>query len=128
MSEKYQDLTKKYPNQFKNTFHIECYEGWHDIINSVCKLIENHISNYSKRDKQIDFSWVQIKSKFAGLRMYFNGGDEYISGVVSMAETFSYSVCEMCGEKGDYSKKHNWVETLCEKHRKENGYELIKNS
>ena len=43
---------------------------------------------------------VQIKEKFGGLRFYYNGGDEHIHGMVSMAERWADHSCEKCGNKG----------------------------
>ena len=55
----------------------------------------------------------QVKEKFGTLRFYYTGGDEYISGLVSMAEAMSGCTCEECGNPG----KRNgggWVRTMCE--------------
>ena len=57
----------------------------------------------------------QVKEKFGGLRFYYDGGDEYIQGAVSMAERMSYSICEECGNLGK-SRSGGWVRTLCDQH------------
>lgn len=121
----FEDFKEKFPQQFNGISGIECSEGWFDLINTACSLIQRHLDYLDSRNKKIDFYWTQIKSKFAGLRLYYSGGDEYISGVVNMAESYSYNVCEFCGEKGVYCKRGNWVDTLCEIHANENGYEMI---
>jgi hypothetical protein len=59
----------------------------------------------------------QIKEKFGGLRIYFSGGDDYVSGVIGMAEDMSYKLCEVCGNKGN-ANKSGWIATLCDEHRK----------
>lgn len=59
---------------------------------------------------------TQVKEKFAGLRFYYSGGDDYIDGVVSMAESMSYRTCEECGAPGT-STQGGWVRTLCEEHK-----------
>ena len=61
----------------------------------------------------------QVKEKYGGLRLYFSGGDEYVEGLISMAEAFSYTVCEVCGNKGE-SNKGGWISTLCESCRVDN--------
>jgi hypothetical protein len=58
---------------------------------------------------------MQIKEKFGGLRFYYDGGDEYISGLVSMAESWAGNTCETCGEKGE-RRSGGWIRTLCDKH------------
>ena len=60
----------------------------------------------------------QVKEKFGTLRFYYTGGDDYISGLVSMAESMSGVTCEECGSPG---KTHGggWVRTLCDVHEAE---------
>lgn len=60
----------------------------------------------------------QVKEKFGSLRFYYDGGDEYISGLVSMAESMSGITCEECGAPGE-SGGNGWISTLCETHRTE---------
>ena len=60
---------------------------------------------------------IQVKEKFGGLRFYYSGGDDYIRGIVSMAECMSYRTCEVCGSPGT-SNNEGWIRTLCEEHRK----------
>ena len=63
---------------------------------------------------------VQVKEKFGGLRFYYSGGDEYIDGLVAMAEAMSYVTCERCGRIGKQNTR-GWIETLCDDCR---GYKL----
>ena len=58
----------------------------------------------------------QVKEKFGTLRFYYTGGDEYINGLVSMAESMSGVTCEECGSPGE-TKGQGWLVTLCETHR-----------
>lgn len=136
-------LYAEYPDLFKNknktprespmSFGIECGIGWYAIIRSVCSMIYNHEENISYRIKtmnkfgkendQSDLNYVpvtfdQIKEKFGGLRIYFSGGDDYINGLVSMAETFSYNICEVCGNSGK-PNKNGYISVLCDEHREE---------
>ena len=55
----------------------------------------------------------QVKEKFGTLRFYYSGGDEYINGLVSMAESMSGCTCEECGNPGE-RKGGGWVRTMCE--------------
>lgn len=129
-----QNLYDKYPNLFSNkdktpqescmSFGIECDTGWYDILDTVCSTIKNREENLNNRKKYnpeyvSDFTPVtfdQIKEKFGGLRIYYSGGDDYIRGVISMAEDISYKICEVCGNKGQPSKI-GWIRTLCEQHK-----------
>ena len=62
----------------------------------------------------------QVKEKFGTLRFYYSGGDDYISGLVSMAESMSAATCEECGKPGR-TNSGGWLRTLCEEHAKERG-------
>lgn len=64
---------------------------------------------------------TQVKEKFGGLRFYFSGGDDYIEGLVQMAELMSERTCEICGDKGKHYSG-GWIKTLCNKHAQEMGY------
>ena len=55
----------------------------------------------------------QVKEKFGGLRFYYRGGDEYISGLVRMAESMSYVTCEECGSPTK-STTGGWIVTMCQ--------------
>lgn len=56
---------------------------------------------------------VQVKEKFGTLRFYYNGGDEYISGLTAMAEAMSARTCESCGTSAKTSGQ-GWLVTLCQ--------------
>jgi len=55
----------------------------------------------------------QIKEKFGGLRYYYSGGDDTIYGMVSLAESLSYKICETCGSTKDIGQTSGWITTLC---------------
>lgn len=117
------DLT---PLESCMAFGIECGDGWYELISSMCSQIESHEKNLemnnewkSKEDSEFEpehyqkVVFDQIKQKFGGLRVYYSGGDDHISGVISMAEEFSYKLCEVCGNKGKASK-NSWIVVLCD--------------
>lgn len=129
------ELYIKYPGLFSNknkdiksscmAWGCECGEGWYDLVSSVCWMIMQHEENIKsqtkwKQDKEPEYinnycavKFDQIKEKFGGLRIYFSGGDDYVEGLVSMAEGISYKICEVCGNKGKPNEK-GWIRTLCE--------------
>lgn len=60
----------------------------------------------------------QVKEKFGGLRFYYSGGDDEVSGMVRMAESWAAVTCEECGAPG--SIRHGgWIRTLCDTHEAE---------
>jgi hypothetical protein len=62
----------------------------------------------------------QVKEKFGTLRFYYSGGDDYISGLVSMAESMSGVTCETCGNPGK-TVGGGWLTTLCKEHAEARG-------
>jgi len=131
-------LYEKYPDLFANknktvmescmAWGCECGDGWYDIISTVCWMIKQHEDNvrwqteYKQKNDpnyKSEYSSVkfdQVKEKFGGLRIYHSGGDEYVEGLISLAEAYSYHICDICGNKGE-SNKQGWISVRCEAHR-----------
>lgn len=140
MEKSWDTLYEKYPELFENrhkspqqscmAFGVEVGKGWYDILSDLCFMIAQHERNIegnnkyrvSQNKEPVEYYPVkfdQIKEKFGGLRVYFSGGDDYVEGLVSMAECWSYKTCETCGERGQPTKG-GWVITLCDKCRNKN--------
>lgn len=89
------------------------YESNKPFYNFLQKLYSNALK-HSKWIKihppevKID----QIKEKFGGLRFYYSGGNEQISGMVYMAEHLCSKTCEVSGEEGSLCSRGGWVKTL----------------
>ena len=103
---------------------------WNNFLFHIAKLFPINIyrilykylsaePRYVSPKNALNVKVGQVKEKFAGLRLYIDGRDAYIDGVVALAESLSYSICEQCGsnENVDQNKK-GWSITLCEKCRK----------
>ncbi len=136
---KYPDLFSNKDKDIRSScmaWGIECGNGWFDILSPLCFMIKQHENNIrsrkewkQKQDEEIkkDFAleitesepeyfsvkFDQVKEKYGGLRVYFSGGDDYIEGLVSMAESFSYKICEVCGDRGS-PNDGGWISTLCD--------------
>jgi hypothetical protein len=140
------DLYLKYPKIFRmetsgsdqdNFCSLDVSDGWYDLISELCSCIQHHIDwkncegKYESHKKhrtseELEKSRVpqvvatQVKEKFAGLRFYYTGGDDEISGMITLAESFSARICETCGSPGRKSGP-GWIRTLCKKHAEEEG-------
>ena len=137
---KEKELFSKYPNLFGYTnpekiqrrmvgtiidaFGIECGYGWFDIISELCDKINEYekskntgslLESFEKKYTPVKFT--QIKQKFGGLTIYFDGGDKQIRNFVEEAERSSYTICEVCGKPGKPTKK-GWIRVVCEEHEK----------
>ena len=64
---------------------------------------------------------TQVKEKFGTLRFYYSGGDEYIEGLVSMAESMSAVTCEECGNPGRV-RRGGWLRCQCDEHARIEGH------
>jgi len=126
------NLSEKYPQLFSDsnkppTESLMCFgcdhgDGWFFIIEAMCHLIDQYIKNGDWKH-EYPYKFVQIKEKFGGLRVYDHGADDYIRGVIDMAESLSYRVCELCGSSGSKFHFGMWVKTLCGACAAQNGYE-----
>ncbi len=105
---------------------FDCGDGWYDLIYKLCEQIQSYINNKNNSIKfKIDrgdlpkdtprypqLEATQVKEKYGGLRFYVDNSDEYIDGLISMAEAMSYSICENCSNNGS-PNGDGWVTTLC---------------
>lgn len=100
------------------------------LLKFLCKGKEPTLWDEERADEIIEnmgrkitpkVDWVrieQIKEKFGGLRFYYQGGDDHIDGMVTMAEIWAGRTCEKCGEKGK-RRDGGWIRTLCDKHEQQ---------
>ena len=65
----------------------------------------------------------QYKEKFGTLRIYVDGGDDNVSGMIRFAEWLSSKTCQDTGEAGDLCRKGTWYSTLSPAKAKELGFE-----
>jgi len=129
-------LCEKYPKIFADRYKpmtetamcwgFECGEGWFNIIDQLCHSIQRHI-DWKNRNKEEVAQVIaeQVKEKFGTLRFYYRGGDDYIDGLVSMAESMTEVTCEECGKPGK-SRDGGWIRTLCDDHELERQANIIK--
>ena len=127
-------MTTDFPKMFSNPYGgFAVGSGWWPIIESLCRNIQGHIDNRERTREVLlknnphnvsisdaipQVVVAQIKEKFGGLRFYYDGGDEYISGMVRMAETWAGNTCEECGVPGEL-RMGGWIRTLCDHHEAE---------
>jgi len=90
------------------------YKG--SISEFAMKRVEEDITAAKFRDVSPKINQVvaeQVKEKFGGLRFYYRGGDEFISGLVRMAESMSYVTCEVCSSPAKQTTG-GWIVTMCQ--------------
>lgn len=57
---------------------------------------------------------IQVKEKFGTLRFYVKSSNEFIDGVIAMAENLSAITCEKCGKPTKTKVKAGWYKTICD--------------
>lgn len=141
LCKKYPKIFKNRNADMKDTamcWGFEISDGWFHIIDKACGDIQSHINSERKQrasalrakrsGKEIS-PWslkylenspcsqvvaVQVKEKFGTLRFYVNGGDEFTSGVIAMAESMTEITCETCGSPEGKLIGGGWLHTQCE--------------
>jgi len=135
--DKNSELTTKYPKLFTGfqrpddkgyyPFWFECSDGWYTLISELAGDIQNYVDNKNdsygykvkrgeaKEEDRPEYQVraVQVKQKFGGLRFYVNGGDDFVDGMITFAESMSLKICEHCGNPGR-SCGGGWIYTFCE--------------
>jgi len=104
-------------NLFKNMFEINfwfikatpiCRDGWFLLIWKLCEDIK-------KLNPPSTFETTQIKEKFGGLRFYVTEETDEIHKLISIAESASFKICDICGRDGTIIQEA-CVRTRCTEH------------
>lgn len=126
-------LFKKYPKIFRQKgldmsqtcmcWGIECPDTWYYIIDQLCYMLQFN----TKHNGFPQVEATQVKEKYGSLRFYYTtiGGNKeyierhlgYIDGLVSFAESLTYTICASCGSKENVKATSGWITYLCDKCR-----------
>lgn len=109
-------------------------EGWEKLL----RYCFDQIADYPPPDS---FEITQVKEKFGTLRIYYaihdisffymmegqsiqdsNKKTSFrfaVDRFIREAEDASFITCEVCGSPGKEDRSHNWIKTLCQKHKEE---------
>jgi len=111
---------EKPPQQSNMCFGFECSNGWFDLVWKLCIDIENALGRERTKSSKCNFEVTQVKEKYGGLRFDGMGGTEETVDLIEKAENKSYTICEICGQKGEL-RVGPYIQTLCDKHYKRVG-------
>lgn len=101
-------------NRPVGTVRWEFGYGWDELVENLIYIIEREIDrDPSVAEGETPFQIVEIKEKFAQLRIYSYGGNQRILGAIAMTEGLSSGVCEICGGVGTTHTSGRWLKTLC---------------
>lgn len=93
-------------------FPFECGSGWYPAVYAALSFAFRR-----NEAKELGLRVLQVKEKFAGLRIYHRGGDELIEACFSVAVVLSDSMCDACSRLGFSDIHGGWAAVRCEEHR-----------
>lgn len=120
------DLIARHPDLFTLTQNGQtsapgwptCGDGWRELVEAAVARIADAVAAAPAGSLRI----VQVKEKFAGLRLYWEGtglSDEIKNSVeeaVALASARSICTCETCGKTGRLFKRGGFYLTACDEH------------
>lgn len=83
--------------------------GWSDLMHEL-------LSGLAKAGGLEGITVRQIKEKFGGLRFYAEGLNQVQRSLVSQSEEKSFSICVVCGSRGERLMDDYLVTVLCQEH------------
>lgn len=94
------------------TAQIDVDDGWAGLLQDLLRKLKMLALGP-------DFRIVQIKEKFGGLRVYWEGVDDKelrkeVMDLVQLAEELSYKTCEKCGSMDGVETKGAWLKSFCQ--------------
>lgn len=102
-------------------FGCECDDGWYELLREMFQEI---VEQYESAGLPVDLEVLQIKEKFAELRVYYSFKEESnpdnkelrnaVDKIIEMYENRSSKVCENCGAEGEVRKEGYRLKTLCD--------------
>lgn len=91
---------------------IQCDDGWLDLLDALFDEITRHCMSVGIPLPRAR----QVKEKTGSLRCYLSSKDDFIAGLVQMAEEISGKTCEVCAEAGVMDVHDNVVRVRCLRH------------
>lgn len=115
-------LIQNFPKIFDSDFYFDCDEGWCDLLFDLCTKIQK----YCDEGKYKQVVATQVKEKFATLRFYIAGGDDFIYRLIDDAEMKSADICEVTGGNGILHRRGYYYKTLCKETGILIGFKVVK--
>jgi hypothetical protein len=121
-------LVARYPDLFRTELDgryqspgcPEVGDGWRTLVETAVGRIADAVAAAPPASVRI----VQIKEKFATLRLYWHGEslsrdtENAVANAVALAEARSACTCEICGEPGVLHRAGGQLLTACAAHAK----------
>ena len=114
-----QEIQEKHGDMFAEWWGqwFDVGEGWLPIVDAALSTIKWNVKENNMPEVKIH----QIKEKFGGLRIYYDGGNEKTEGIIDMATSMAERMCEKCGSINNLGKTSGWIRIICEDCAKADG-------
>lgn len=83
--------------------YVECNDGWKDLYGPVLAAAD-----------ELNVGVRQVKEKFGELRIYLDGGPDWLREMAYRMGDLSNHVCEVCGKDGRKINDNGWIKVRCE--------------
>ncbi len=120
LEENSEQLEEDKINNLYLAFGCECDDGWYELLK---EMFQEVVNRYEAAGLPVDLEVLQIKEKFAELRVYYsfkqgnNQADQElrddIDKIIETYENKSNTICENCGAEGELRKAGYRMKTLC---------------
>jgi hypothetical protein len=95
-----------------------------NIVSTIDKILFNRLDLYIGVSPP-SVTIAQYKEKFGTLRVYYDGGNDVVKGMVRYAEHLSSLTCQYTGKRGQLCKRGSWYTTLCDEEAQKEGYKPV---
>jgi uncharacterized protein (DUF2141 family) len=82
--------------KFEDCFDYSPVFSWNTVIADIIVVIKRREDQH----EDLDYKIMQVKNKFGGLRIYVEDSDDFLRGVISMAEIQCSKICNTCCSYG----------------------------
>lgn len=109
------DVSEEYQQNPIVRWGFEHGDGWLSLVEDLCFALQQRVVNLKVTKPQYSgIRILQVKEKFGYLRVYTNANnDDYVNGLIRMAELVSGRTCEECGNPGSI-RKTGWMRVRCD--------------
>jgi len=83
--------------KFEECFDYSPVSTWNKVIADIIVIMKRR----EEWNGEVDYKIKQVKNKFGGLRFYIENNDDFMRGVIKMAEIQCSKLCNTCGSYGE---------------------------
>jgi hypothetical protein len=122
-------LNRKWYPVYRKLIQVsQSKKGWRKYLYTATNKFGTSLFSVSDCYERVDNPAVkvgQIKEKFGTLRYYVDGYDDWIQGMLDLAEMISSHTCQETGEPGQLCVRGGWYATLSPKVAKELNFSVV---